>query len=806
MQAILNCLILLNPKECDGVHINGKIGYVSQIPWIQNETIKNNILFFKQYDQEKYEKVLEKCQLKYDLDILEGGDLTEIGEKGVNLSGGQKVRVSLARAVYSDPDIYLFDDPISALDANIGKKVMNDLIIDYLKNKTRIIVTHALQYLQYMDRIIYMKNGRIEWTGTYQEILNQEFFISMKKLSKLNETKKEKEKKERKQSDEKQKISLSGNEVVKIIKAEDEEIGSVKIGVYINYSKYMGGTFYLLAIFLIGFIMQTNSGGGDLWLAYWSSPKNQDISKNDTKSKWTFFYVYCALSVSSVIFCLVYTSLLAFGHLRLSRYLHKDMIIHLVKAPINLFHDTIPRGQIYNRLTKDLDTCLFNYYTLKGTIDCLLRCISSFILCAIYDIYSLVYMPFIFFFGYIITRFFLKGSRPLTRIEAISRSPILNTLSETLPGFASIKAFGVEENYLKKYYKRINDCFNINICIRGTNMWLQEMFKLFSIFYLVYLVVRTCLNEENQTSQSVGIMFTYSVILQDNLGWCFACFAFTENNMICMERCKKYTEIKGEKPSVIKQKDEQLEKENWPKEGKIKFENYSVRYRPNTETVLKNLNFSVNSNEKVGIVGRTGSGKSTICLCLFRILEPYGGTIYIDGVDITTIGLDILRKNITIIPQDPCLMEGTLKYNIDPFNKVENEEIISVLKKIGFEYTENDDIILDRKIEQSGTNLSVGEKQLICICRAILRKTKIIVMDEATANIDMTTEEKIQKALEYALDNSTVITVAHRIKTIINYDKILVLNNGEIAEFDSPNNLIKNEKSLFYQLYSKSTV
>ena len=415
-------------------------------------------------------------------------------------------------------------------------------------------------------------------------------------------------------------------------------------------------------------------------------------------------------------------------------------------------------------------------------------------------------MPFIFVFGYMVTRFFLKGSRPLTRIEAVSRSPILNTLSETLPGFASIKAFGVEENYLNKYYKRINDCFNINICIRGTNMFLQEMFKLFSIFYLVYLVTRTCINEENQTSQSVGIMFTYSVILQDNLGWCFACFAFTENNMICMERCKKYTEIKGEKPSVIKPKDDQLEKQNWPQEGAIKFENYSVRYRPNTEIVLKNLNFSVNSKEKVGIVGRTGSGKSTICLCLFRILEPYEGTIYIDGEDITKMGLDILRKNLTIIPQDPCLMEGTLKYNIDPFNKVDNEEIISVLKKIGFEYTESDDIILDRKIEQNGTNLSVGEKQLICICRAILRKTKIIVMDEATANIDMTTEEKIQKALEYALDNSTVITVAHRIKTIINYDKILVLNNGEIVEFDTPGNLIKNEKSLFYQLYSKSTV
>ena len=360
---------------------------------------------------------------------------------------------------------------------------------------------------------------------------------------------------------------------------------------------------------------------------------------------------------------------MAFSHLRLSRYLHKDMIIHLVKAPINLFHDTIPRGQIYNRLTKDLDTCLFNYYSLKGTIDCLLRCISSFILCAIYDIYCLLYMPFVFIFGYFITKFFLRGSRPLTRIEAISRSPILNILSETLPGFASIKAYRVEKNYLEKYYKRINECFNINICIRGVNMWLQEMFKLLSIFYLVYLVTRTCLNQDIQTAQSVGIMFTYSVILQDNLGWCFACFGFTENNMICMERCKKYTEIKGEKPSYIKGKDDQLIKVNWPQNGKIRFENYSVKYRPNTEIVLKNLNFSVNSGEKVGIVGRTGSGKSTICLCLFRILEPFEGTIYIDDEDITKIGLDILRKNITIIPQDPCLMEGTLKYNIDPFNK-----------------------------------------------------------------------------------------------------------------------------------------
>ena len=578
------------------------------------------------------------------------------------------------------------------------------------------------------------------------------------------------------------------------------------MGVYLDYSKYMGGTFFIFLVILIGMLLQTNLGGSDLWLAYWSSPENQDISKNDQKSKWIFFFVYCALNVSGVLYVFIYTRILSIGSVRLGRYLHRDMMVKLVKAPINLFHETIPRGQIYNRLSKDLDTCVFSFGPVKNTIDCLLRCVSSFILCAIFDLYSVFYMPFVFVCGYIITKFFLRGSRPLTRIEAISRSPILNTLSETLPGFASIKAFEVEKNYLNKFYKRINDCFNINICIRGTNMWLQEMFKILSIVYLIYLVARTCINKELSTAQSVGIMFTYSVVLQDNLGWCFANFAFNENNMISMERAKKYTTIKGEKSSFIKGKDDALIRNKWPKTGKIKFENYSVKYRPTTEIVLKNLNFSVEDGEKVGIVGRTGSGKSTICLSLFRILEPLTGTIYIDDEDITKIGLDLLRKNITIIPQDPCLMEGTLKYNIDPFNIMPNEEIISILKKIGFEYTEDDDIILDRKIEQSGTNLSVGEKQLVCICRAILRKSKIIVMDEATANIDMTTEEKIQNALQYALNDATVITVAHRIKTIINYNKILVLNNGEIVEFDSPQNLLKDEKSLFYQLYSKSTV
>jgi len=804
LQAILNCLILLNPKECDGIHINGDIGYASQIPWIQNDTIKNNILFFKEYDKEKYEEILDKCQLKYDLDNFEGKDMTEIGEKGVNLSGGQKVRVSLARTVYSNPDIYLFDDPISALDANIGKKIMKELIINYLDGKTRVIVTHALQYLKYMDRIIYMKNGRIEWVGTFEEIQDQEFFISMKKLSKLSTENANEEKKE-KDSGIKD-FTESGREIIKIIKEEDEEIGSVKFGVYVSYSRYLGGNTFLLIVIFIMLMWQANRGGSDLWLAYWSLPENQNESQENNESKWTFYGIYCSLNLSSVFFIFLRIFMLTRGIVRLGRYLHRDMIIKLVRAPINLFHEVVPRGQIFNRLSKDLDALNMSVFTVGDCLVCFLSAIGSFVLCAIYDPYSILYMPFILVFGFLITRFYLIGSRPLTRLEAISRSPILNTINETIPGYGSIKAFGKEDNYLDKFYSKINDCFNINICLRGIKMWLQEMFKMLSVLYLVYLVLNTILNEDEVTSQSVGITFTYSVVLQENLGWGFSIAADLENIMISLERCLQYTRIESEAPNVIRPKDEELVEKKWPTEGKIKFENYSVKYRPNTEIVLKNLNFEINGNEKIGIVGRTGSGKSTICLCLFRILEPLEGTIYIDGEDITKIGLEILRKNLTIIPQDPCLMEGSLRYNIDPFDSKNDEEIISILNKIGFEYTETDDKILNRKIEQGGSNLSVGEKQLVCIARAIIRKTRIVVMDEATANIDMKTEEKIQKALQYVLNNSTVITVAHRIKTIIDYDRILVLDNGNVIEYDTPQNLLKDEKSLFFELYSKSTI
>ena len=788
LQSILNSLILINPTNCSGIHINGKIGYVSQINWIKNDTIKNNILFFEKYEKEKYEKILKLTELIYDLNNLEGGDNTEIGEKGINLSEGQKMRISLARSLYSESDIYLFDDPFSSLDIDIGKKIMNNCVINYLKEKTRIIVTNSLHFLNLFDRIYYLKKGKIEFIGTFEEIKNKDFFISLNKLKQDNN--------ENKNLLNKKEYKYYNKKFKKILKDEDEEIGNVKLKVYFEYFKYMGGFKLILLVIIIMIIWQIFQRLSDYWLVYWSEEKNQKKEK-----KLKFFIVYSLLGIIGTILIFFRILILSLMDLKLAKDLHKDMLSSLIKAPINKFHEIIPKGQIYNRLGNDLEEVLFTMFGIGNFLVAILSVFGSIILCSIYDKYSLILIPFLSILGYLLTKLYLNGSRTLSRIDKMSHSPILSLISETIPGSIIIRSFSKVKKYLDQFYEKLNNCYIINISLQGVYNWYHEQFDLIGLIYIIYLIIITIYFNNNFTTQSVGIMFTYSVILVENLAYTFSMFADMENCMISMERCYNYTRLESEKYLNLENNKNLI---NWPSEGKIKFENFSVKYRNDTEIVLKNLNFEILPKEKIGICGRTGSGKSTICLSLFRIIESFNGKIYIDDIDISQIGLNLLRKNLTLIPQDPFVIEGTLKFNIDPFNNYDNNTIIKILKDIGFKYNENDDNILNKIINEN--NLSVGEKQLICITRAILKKTKIIIMDEATSNIDFKTEEKIQEIFNKYFNDCTVITIAHRIKTIINYNKILVLDNGQIKEFDKPNILLQNKESLFYHLYNKSSI
>ena len=818
LQAILNCMLPLSGNS--KLYVNGSISYVSQIPWIRNATIRDNILFYQPYDEERYNNVINLSELRQDLEIFEAGDLTEIGEKGINLSGGQKARVSIARALYTDRDIYIFDDPISALDANVGMKVMKNCIIKHLSNKTRILVTHALQYVSFSDRIIYMNKGEIKWIGTYEEIKEQDFFKSFyEKMNKENneeenpilKKKTSKEKREefirRKSSDEMDKKRKKGKHhkkelnkgvVKKIIKEEKQGKGKVELSVYKDFLIKIGGIPTIITMLVLMIIMDLSRSAQDLWLGYWT--ENQEKSKNNF-----YFLIFTLFGVVGCAFTYCKVRVQSNCNVRASRIVHKEMVESLIRAPIPTFHETIPKGQILNRFSGDMHSVdrggMDSFLNILSTIISFVNCVG---ICAYYEPYSLLTIPIILFIGQKISTFYRNSSRGLQRIESGKRSPVLNLCNEVIPGTTTIRAFGFQQKYLSLFHEKVDEHLKFRIITNGCNQWFDMNLDLLSFSFIGFLITFTIVFKDKFSASAVAIIYTYCDKMKGNLIRGLHTLTWYENSMIGYERCIEYTKCPSEAP-LKKILDDSLS--NWPSKGKIEFLNFSVKYRPDTEIVLKNLSFMIQGNEKVGIVGRTGSGKSTITLCLFRILEATEGRIMIDDVDISSIGLDKLRKNLTIIPQDPALIEGSLRYNIDPLDKYSDTDIIKVMEKIGFDYiVKRSNEGLYQEIAEGGSNLSVGEKQLICITRAILRKSKIIIMDEATASIDYKTEEMIQKAITELLNDSTFITIAHRIKTIINYDRIITLDNGQIVDFDTPKNLLNKKDSLFYELYSKSAL
>jgi len=819
LQAILNNMLPLSGQA--KIYVSGSISYVSQIPWIRNATIKDNILFYQPYDDERYDKIIDLSQLRQDLEIFEAGDLTEIGEKGVNLSGGQKARISIARALYAEKDIYIFDDPISALDANVGMKVMKNCIIKHLSGKTRILVTHALQYVSFSDRIIYMNNGEIKWMGTYEEIKEQEFFkVFYEKMKKENEKEEEpmlkkktsKEKREeflRRNSDEDidtnndekkgEKIKgLNTGKIKKLIQEEVKEKGKVKLSVYKDFLIKIGGVLTITTMLVLMIIMDLSRSAQDLWLGYWT--EHQEQSKNTI-----YFLIFTLFGVVGCAFTYCKLKVQSKSNIKASRSIHKEMVESLIRAPIPTFHETVPKGQILNRFSSDINSIdrggLNHFLNILSTLISFVTCIG---ICGYYEPYSLLTIPVILIIGYRISTFYRNSSRELQRIESGRRSPVLNICNEVIPGTTTIRAFGYQQKYMSLFHEKVDEHLKLRIINNGCNQWYNMNLDLISFSFVAFLITFTILFKDKFSASAVAIIYTYCDRMKISLISGLRTLTFYENSMIGYERCIEYTKCPSEAP-LKNPIDNKLD--NWPNLGKIEFINFSVKYRPNTEIVLKNLNFVIQGKEKVGIVGRTGSGKSTITLCLFRILEATEGKILIDDVDISKLGLEILRHNLTIIPQDPALMEGSLRYNIDPLEKSDDNEIIKVMEKIGFDYIiKRDKQGLNQEIAEGGSNLSVGEKQLICITRAILRKSKIIIMDEATASIDYKTEEIIQKAVSEILNNSTFITIAHRIKTILNYDRILTLDNGTIVDFDTPKNLLNDKNSLFYELYSKSNL
>ncbi|KFR15692.1 Canalicular multispecific organic anion transporter 2, partial [Opisthocomus hoazin] len=814
------------------VAVKGSVAYVPQQAWIQNATLKDNILFGQPPNEQKYQNVLEACALKTDLEVLPGGDQTEIGEKGINLSGGQRQRVSLARAVYSNSDIYLLDDPLSAVDSHVAKHIFDKVIgpDGVLKGKTRILVTHGIGFLPQVDHIIVLVDGKISEMGSYQDLLKQnkafaEFLrnyaldedieedeltstvllllktclvLSARQLSVVSseggECPNKMSTKRRvceKKPAEPPVPRKNPNE--KLIQVETTETGTVKLTVIWQYVKAVSPVVCLAICFL--YCCQNAAAiGANVWLSDWTNEPVVNGTQHNTAVR---VGVYAALGLLQGLIVLISSFTLAMGGISAAQTLHAALLENKFHTPQS-FYDTTPTGRIINRFSKDIyiidevipPTVLMFLGTFFTSLSTMIVIIAST------PLFAVVVVPLAILY-YFVQRFYVATSRQLKRLESVSRSPIYSHFSETVSGASVIRAYRRVKSFIdigdlkmdenqKSYYPGII-----------SNRWLGIRVEFVGNCIVLFAALFAVIGKNSLNAGLVGLSVSYALQVTLSLNWMVRTTSDLETNIVAVERIKEYSETETEAPWIIEGKSPP---EDWPSKGELEFVNYSVRYRKGLDLVLKGLNLQVHGGEKIGIVGRTGAGKSSMTLCLFRILEAVKGEIRIDGVNISEVGLHDLRSRLTIIPQDPVLFSGTLRMNLDPFNKYSDEEIWKALELSHLkQFVSGQPSMLDFECSEGGENLSVGQRQLVCLARALLRKTRVLILDEATAAIDLETDDLIQMTIRTQFEDCTVLTIAHRLNTIMDYTRVLVLDNGTIAEFDTPARLIAS-KGIFYNM------
>ncbi|XP_076444665.1 multidrug resistance-associated protein 1-like [Babylonia areolata] len=897
------------------VNITGSIAYVPQQAWIQNDTLKNNILFGRDCDHDLYHRVLHACALEPDLEMLPAGDMTEIGEKGINLSGGQKQRVSVARAVYSDPDVILLDDPLSAVDSHVGRHMFEKVIGNsgLLRGKTRILVTHGLQWLPRVDCIVVLSEGRVTERGTYQQLLSHDgpfaqfltsYLITQDQESESDEEDEEAqtvkrdilqrlasvhtetegeenaadivlkhlsgdhkdhgekwphgqkdhgekrphgqkdhgekrphsqkdhgekrphsqkdhgEKRPHSQKDhgekwphgqkdhgEKrphgQKDHRDQGDQSKLMTEEEADSGQVNIGVYRQMAKSLGYKCSLLML-----ILYTASHGwalgANLWLTAWvddSQLRNLTaLPPNSTdRQQLNRFYlgVYTAFGVAQTVFIVLYSIVMALRRVHAARTMHQKMLNRLLRAPMAFF-DTTPLGRIVNRFSQDMDMldteiCLnLEVWTEQAELlvsSVLAITITTPIFLAVFAPASLLY--------YLALKFYIGTSCQLRRLQSKKRSPIYSHFGETLTGAHVIRAYGAQQRFIGQSESRVDAMMTCTYNSAAAASWLGIRLDFLGSLLVLAAAIFTVVSRDTLSSGNVGLSLTYALEVTGYMGFLVKMSTDLENSIVSLERIAKYTTVQSEADWVSSQHP----KPDWPRQGHIRFQGYSTRYRPGLDLVLHDLTCDIKAGEKVGIVGRTGAGKSSLTLALFRLIEAASGHVVIDDVDIASLGLHDVRNKLNILPQDPVIFDGTLRMNLDPFEQHSDQQVWTVLDQAHLKaYVAALPDRLQHLCGEGGENLSVGQRQLVCLARALLRKTKILVLDEATAAVDLETDDLIQTTIRQAFQDCTVLTIAHRINTVMDYDRILVLDNGRMIEFDSPTTLLQDSSSSFYSM------
>lgn len=838
------------------------VAYVPQQPWILNDTMRSNILFENKFDEKRYNETVTACALDHDIAQLPAGHDTEIGERGVNLSGGQKARISLARACYSTSPLLLLDDPLAAVDVPTAKHLMDQVLAGILKERTVVLVTHNKTSLSLCDRVYLMEHGKLQEIAKdslldgeldavilddaeannsdhqnrlsfnserddFSEDSEEENGLEIEVLdgaaavmvAESTQTRNEEPVSEhvaifRSTSEELsqkkggytssadgKKLSASGrlssvkrdSNVKKggqLTVKEDRIEGQVTWATYAQYAKDGGGVPFFTLVTVLFLFAQAVRVMVDYWLSVW-------VDREYHLSTKIYVISYACFAAGAVVLSLSRALMFTEAAILSAKQMHGRMAERVLRSP-QLFFDQNPVGRIVNRFSKDqalvdellpstAQTCFENFTGCFATIAIMAALIPWFLLCM---------PPFILIFLYVQRRY-VTVSRELKRLDGLSRSPMYAHFSQTLQGIASVRAFGAEKKMHDQFLAMIDANHRAFILFVHSSRWLGIRLDFAAAICVSVAALLVVLLRNTISPGLAGVVLVQSLQLTGFFQFGVRLAAETENYFTSVERIQAYSKLPTEAdpdtaPGIIT--------EDWPLNGEIEFVHYTMAYREDLPPVLNDLCFKVKAQEKVGILGRTGAGKSSLAAAMFRLVEnkACSGSILIDGIDIAQVGLDDLRRRLSIIPQDPVLFRGTVRLNLDPFEQHTDVEINEAIARVHLsKKIEALDKGIDSIVAENGENFSVGQRQLLCLARSLLRRSRVIVMDEATAAVDGETDQLIQTTMRSVFHSCTVLTIAHRIDTIIDCHRVLVLaKGGRLAEFDTPANLLRRAESV----------
>ncbi len=752
--------------------------YVPQDAYIINATLRENIIFGKAgVSEDDVKLALKLSALEFDLLALPSGLDTEIGEKGVNLSGGQKQRVSIARAILANTDLILMDDPLSALDPNTESYINDQLLFGAWQEKTRIVVTHRLSAVSRFDQILFMDEGR-HYLGTYDELI-----VSCEPFKRFVKTYEENAELERNSGIKKHAVemvqSTGSAESGKLMVDEDRAIGAVEKSVYIKYLKALGGKppkqkKVIILLFLAAVAVVSAPLLQKIWLS--QSDKISDLTPLQV------ILIYGLLGLMTMIVTFVSNSFWAKRGIEAGKSFHDQMLSAILAAPIRFF-DSTPVGRILQRFSRDVESVdIHLQWSFDHTIHALFHVTVSFLLIVTVLPVVMIFMIPIFFIYYNLQNSYRRVAREIKRLDSLARSPRYAHFKETLQGLSVIRAFGQSDWAMEQFYKKLTYSTEMSRTHYMVNRWFSTRLPLIgaAISTTTGLVIVFSSYKGLIGAGTAGLVTLYALDFWRHLNWGVRIFSDLESRMTSVERLQFYGDLPAEKN--FQGHDALDVGDTWPRSGELEFRNVFLRYAEHLPFVLKNVSFKIQSGSRVGLIGRTGSGKSTIFQSVYRFVDIESGQILLDGQPIHQIPLKRVRKNLAVIPQDPALFMGTLRSNIDRYNRVSDDDVWSVLKKVSLDqFVRHLPNQLDFKVAENGANLSQGQRQLICLARALLMKVKIIFLDEATASVDVETDAVVQRVIRDSLDGMTLITIAHRLSTLEGYDKVIELSNGEVV-------------------------